>query len=152
MKQDIESQTWPWSLAIAPKGDFLYVACNGASEVAAFQIDSAAGTLTEVDRKSAGNSPLSITLDVTGKFAYVASVTYGTASRFNLNGSLSDEFIAASGLDAATRVVTDPSGRFVYVVNYHGISAFSRDAGNGNLTLLGTTTAGNGADAITLTP
>ncbi len=155
LKEEMESDTWPFSLVLDPTGRFLYVTYSGSSEVAAFETHLVTGGLTEVARKSVGGTPLSIALDITGSFAYVSSVAEGTISRFSIDtdGSLSDRVIAADSVYDAFRVVTDPSGRFVYVVYYSGIAAFSRNSTTGDLTPIGTPiSAGGGADAMAVTP
>src|SRR5690348_15242045 len=53
---------------------FAYVANKGSNNVSAFTIDPRTGALTAVGSPAAaGTSPLSVAVDPTGKFAYVAN-------------------------------------------------------------------------------
>lgn len=155
LKSNMESETWPRALAVEPTGNILYVTYEGSSEVASFRINQTTGALTELTRKPVGSGPLSIAIDATGSFAYVASIGTSIVTLFDINsdGMLPDGFVTASGLNAASTVVTDPSGRFVYVVGYDGVTAFSNQATTGILTtLLGTIPAGGDAFGMTTTP
>jgi 6-phosphogluconolactonase len=141
-------------VTIDPNGKFAYVAtwenAGGAvvtgSGVLAFTIDAATGALTPVAGTpfAGGTSPTFITIDPSGKFAYVAGPGDGTVSAYTINpttGALTA--VAGSPFAAGTEpsvVELDPSGKFAYVadsasndVSAYPLEAYSIDAASGAL-------------------
>jgi 6-phosphogluconolactonase len=141
------------SAAVDPRGKFAYV--TGSSNVLGFGVVSAFrighnGALKPVSGSPfpAGQAPVSVAVDPTGKFAYVANLNsnvpgFGAVSAFSIssNGALTpvpgSPFQA--GLDPESLAV-DPLGKFAYVANLNSnvpgsgtVSAFSIGA-NGALT------------------
>jgi DNA-binding beta-propeller fold protein YncE len=119
-------------------GKFVYVA-NGSSGVSAYSID-ANGAPRPVPGSpfAAGNSAVSIALDPTGKFAYVANDGSDNISAYSVgaNGDLTP--VPGSPFKAgfvAESVAIDPTGKFAYVANVRDdtISAYGIGA-NGALT------------------
>lgn len=107
---------------------------------------------------AAGTAPASITLDPTGKYAYVANTTpaggSGNISMYGVASGVLSPMTPAT-VTAGSRpvyVVTDPSGKYAYVANQgDSISQFTIGAG-GMLSPLSTLTAATGSrpDSITL--
>lgn len=165
--------TYPVSVAVDPSGRFAYAANKTANSVSAYSI-GATGALTPIDADAgstgvqpsipAGTAPLSVAIDPSGRFLYVANVGAGVADPGTLSAYSIDSgtgaltpvagspFAAGNGPDS---VVVDPSGRFVYAANYGWpgsgtVSAYAIDAGTGALTPVAGSpfAAGNGSDSI----
>jgi 6-phosphogluconolactonase (cycloisomerase 2 family) len=127
--------------------------------VSAYTINASTGTLTQIDCGGgagcngknflAGSSPNSITVDPSGRFAYVANFGGGDVSAYTINASTG----ALTAIDADTitggiqnftagsnpiSVTVDPSGEYAYVVNQFGppgtVSAYTIDGSTGALT------------------
>ena len=88
----------------------------------------------------AGNRPVSVTVDPTGKFAYVANQFSDDVSQYRIetNGTLSalsPATIAAGG--SPVSITVDPTGQFAYVANQlsDDVSQYGIEA-NGTLSLL----------------
>jgi 6-phosphogluconolactonase (cycloisomerase 2 family) len=152
---------------------FVYVANFGGSPgtVSAFTINAATGALTAVAGSpfAAGSSPFSVTVDPSGKFAYVANYWSNDVSAFTINaatGALTpvagSPFAAgspvAAGIPRPASVTVDPSGKFAFVANFNdrpsSVSAFTIDAATGALTqvLNSPFPAGNGPIFVTVHP
>jgi 6-phosphogluconolactonase len=146
--------TDPGANAIAPGGRFAYVVNKGSNNISAYKLDATTGALTPVagspfavDYSSSG--PDAITIDPTGKYAYVASdagvsafsIDVATGALARVPGApfatnKSDGFGTAS-------IAIDSSGKFAYVLNYfrNTIATYAIDATGG------LTTAGSPLDA-----
>jgi 6-phosphogluconolactonase len=79
----------PMSATVDPTGKFVYVAdtgCGGAGSVLAYTLDSATGALTPVTGSpfAAGVGAYSVTVDPTGRYAYVTNLTVGTVSAYTI--------------------------------------------------------------------
>jgi 6-phosphogluconolactonase (cycloisomerase 2 family) len=99
----VAAETNPFSVAVDPSGRFLYVANNGSYNISGFAINSSTGALTALGSSpfSTGTTsagPVSVTVDPTGQFVYVA------------NSSLFDGSISALAIDPATGALTSVSG------------------------------------------
>jgi 6-phosphogluconolactonase len=127
-------------LIITPDSKFAYSTGNGIS---AFKIDSTTGTLTEVP-----GSPFDPTFSFSGAAADPSS-QYLYATSLIPNDILGYSIQEDGELfpltpqpypdnDGPFDVVTEPSGRFVYVANYdgQGVSGFAIAPGQGTLTPL----------------
>jgi 6-phosphogluconolactonase len=149
----------PWSIAVSPAGNFAYVANSGTNDVSAYTI-SATGALTPINCVSggcsgtnfaAGNSPTSITIDPTGKFAYIANYWSNDVSAYTISatGALTPINCVSGGCSGTNfaaganpfSVTVDPTGKFAYVANHtsDNISVYTIDATTGLLTSVGTT-------------
>lgn len=118
------------SVAVDPTGRFAYVVNGsntvpGVGTVSAFSIGSN-GALTPVPGSPfpGGSVPVSVTLDPTGKFAYVANLVsngpFGAISAFSIssNGALAS--VPGSPFPAGSfpeSMAIDPTGKFAYVTN-----------------------------------
>jgi 6-phosphogluconolactonase (cycloisomerase 2 family) len=152
----------PWFLAVHPSGKFAYVANEGGftpTSVSMYAINATTGSLTFIGTIAADGRAVAVTVDPSGKFAYVAD------GGQNSDGSKGTN-VSMYAIDATTGVLTsigkiaagmspssvaiDPSGKFIYVVNYdsNDISMYTMDATTGNLTSIGTLAAVAGSIVI----
>lgn len=141
----------PYSVTIDAAGKFAYVANAGSGSISAYTIDAITGVLTQVicsggsttctgSNFTAGSSPVCITLDPSGKFAYVANSVSADVSAYTIDattGALSSTGAAVpTGGSNLRSISIDPTGRFAYVANdgSGNISAFSINSSTGALT------------------
>ena len=123
-------------IAIGTSGAFLYVTDHGSNTVSQFSIGGT-GALTALSPPAAATGPAPveapyfISIDPSGKYAYVTNGNTNTLAQFSINSStgaltpLSPSSVATQGLPFNVKI--DPTGRFVYVANYNtgSISQFS---------------------------
>ena len=141
----------PYSATVDPSGRFAYVAnqCSpssahcvgGYSNVSAYTLNSSTGALRTIAGSpfGAGKNPVSVTVDPSGRFAYVANVFGDNVSAYTINRStgalhaIAGSPFAAGGYPYS--VTVDPSGRFAYVANYdvNTISAYTINSSTGAL-------------------
>ena len=117
----------PTSVAVDPSNRFAYVAnLSGGSargHVSAYTINSSTGALSAIAGSpfKAGNTPYGVTVDPSGRFAYVANLDGDNVSAYAINSSTGAlREVAGSPFAAGvqpTSVAVDPSGQFVYVAN-----------------------------------
>ncbi len=168
-------------VAYTPK--FAYVANNNSNDISAYTIDPKSGGLTQVPcgttvstpcgttiaaNFAAGAYPSSISVDPSGKFAYVANTGDGV-SAYTINASTGalKQVVCGSGCDATTpanfaaglgprSLIIDPSGKYAYVANMASgtVSAYTVNAITGVLNRIGSTdvAAGKSPISITITP
>jgi 6-phosphogluconolactonase (cycloisomerase 2 family) len=146
--RDVSAGTSPVSVTVDPSGRYAYVANSGEDSVSAYSIDSGTGVLTQIvcavscvgDNFSAGTVPVSVTVDPSGRYAYVAnSGASNSVSQYTIgsDGSLGLIGTVSPGVATAPVSVTvDTSGRYAYVANSgeDSVSAYSIDSGTGALT------------------
>ena len=153
---------------------FAYVANGGLfsdlfptpGNVSMYTINPATGALTAMapGTIAAGLHPLSVAVDASGRFAYVANNDSFNVSMYSvgLTGALAATAtgtIAAGGA-GPTAVAVDPSGRFAYVANggdglagfFGSVSMYTIDATTGALTSIGTIGAGLFPGAVAVDP
>jgi len=127
------TEAGPFGVTSDPSGKFLYVSnhvnlITGQPEksISGFAIN-ADGSLTKISGSPfpAGNSPVGITVDPSGRFLYATNTSDGSLTAFSLDpstGALTalagSPYLTGSG---PVSVVSDPSGRFVYVANQGGV-------------------------------
>ncbi len=128
-----------------PKFAYVVNACISTSDcsagnVTAYTINSSTGALRAVAGSpfAAGNGPYSVTVDPSGRFAYVANSGDDTVSAYTINRSTGALRVVAGSPFAAGigpySVTVDPSGRFVYVANEVGnVSAYTISNSTGAL-------------------
>ena len=155
----------PRSVTVDPSGKFAYVANDGGG-VSAYTINATSGALTQIDairgffgiqNFPAGTRPQSVTVDPSGKFAYVANYGSGNISAYAINartGALTSIGAAVAAGAFPTSVTVDPSGKFAYVANAGGgVSAYRIDATTGALTSVGAAVAaGTVPRSVTVDP
>jgi 6-phosphogluconolactonase (cycloisomerase 2 family) len=155
----------PTSVTVDPSDRFAYVANGSSFNISAFTINATTGALTAIGGSpfpagGADTEPLSVTVDPTGQFVYVASVSLiggtGNIAALAIN-PITGALTAVSGSPFSTgsepctslcevsypySVAVDPSGEFAYVANSQKInsgyymSSLAIDAGTGALTFL----------------
>ena len=87
-------------------------------------IGAGSGQLTALSTAtiSAGTNPISVTVDPTGRFVYVANYSSNTVSQYSINQTTGQlAALSTATISAGTNpysVTVDPTGRFVYVTNY----------------------------------
>jgi YVTN family beta-propeller protein len=164
----------PQSIAVDPTGKFAYVANTGCpsafdGNVSIYTVDATTGALASigppVDSLDEGSH--SVTVDPSGKFAYVANWgegdTAGSVSMYAINvttGALTSTGMingVCPGLCAPWSVVVHPSGKFAYVANEGGssptgVSMFTINTTTGALTSIGTVAAAGRAISVAVDP
>jgi len=137
----------PNAAAIDGKGMFLYVANQnfpaGSGSISAYVINAASGVLIPIAGAPfvADGEPYGLTVDPTGKFAYITNVFSNSVSAYTID-AISGAVTPAVGSPFATGggepegVAVDPTGKFVYVPNSetNSVSAFAINATSGTLT------------------
>jgi 6-phosphogluconolactonase (cycloisomerase 2 family) len=130
--------TSPWGAAIDPSGRYLCATMQAVEEVICFSIDPVSGSLAQVTLAAAGASAVSVAIDPSGRFVYVASTliyAYTLSPAGILHPISGSPFTAGSNPGS---VAVDPSGRFLYTANHdsNDVSAFAIDQNTGALTNL----------------
>jgi 6-phosphogluconolactonase (cycloisomerase 2 family) len=135
-----------FQISFDPLGRFAYVVSYNArnystNTVAAYTINASTGALSEVPGSpfTARIFPQAVTVDPSGKFAYVANRLSANVSAYTINAStgvlseIAGSPFAAGTLPEAVRV--DPAGKFAYVANSDSgnVSAYTIDASTGAL-------------------
>jgi 6-phosphogluconolactonase len=138
VQNTIATGTRPSSIAIHPSGKFAYVTNYSSNNVSAYSID-AAGVLASIDANGsiAGTSiatragPVSIAIDPSGGYAYVANsgdnsvsvysidTTTGALTAIPASGAFGTPTYISTGTPAPTpwSVTVDPAGTYLYVAN-----------------------------------
>jgi 6-phosphogluconolactonase (cycloisomerase 2 family) len=105
----------------------------------------------------AGTSPRSVTVDPSGKFAYVTNQTSNDVSAYTINsttGALTSVGVFAAGT-LPLSVTVDPSGKFAYVANTQSanVSAYTINTTTGALSEIpgGPFDSGAGPASVTTT-
>jgi DNA-binding beta-propeller fold protein YncE len=117
----VEAIDTPEGIAIAPNGQYLYVANEGDDDVEMFTINGD-GTLTAGNPYgTGGKGPVAIAITPDGNYLYATNQTSGNVSQFAINadGSLTLNTttpVVAAG-DTPTSIAIDPTGTYVYVGN-----------------------------------
>lgn len=130
------SPTSPWGAAIDPSGRYLCITKQAAKQVASFSIDTLTGNLAQVSVVPTGASAVSVAIDPSGRFVYVAATliyAYTLSPAGILNAIPGSPFTAG---ESPQSVAVDPSGRFVYTANggTNDVSGFVIDQNTGALT------------------
>ena len=137
----------PSSVTVDPSGKFAYAANSSSNSVSAYTINAGSGALSQIDANQvtpgvqdfpAGTTPASVTVDPTGRFAYVANSGSTSVSAYSIDaitGALTAGAPVFTG-NSPRSVTVDPTGKFAYVGNFNSntVSAYTIDAGNGALT------------------
>ena len=163
----VRTQGQPWSIALStgttpvtytPR--FAYVSNEHSNDVSAYTINTSTGDLTSIGPNvAAGTTPFSVTVDPSGRYAYVANFgSPSDVSAYTINASTgaltSIGPNVAAGIGPVS-VTVDPSGRFAYVANgdSNDVSAYIINASTGALTSIGpNVAAGNTPFSVTVDP
>jgi Lactonase, 7-bladed beta-propeller/Chaperone of endosialidase len=100
-------------------------------------VGAGSGALSSKTGYSTGTNPISVNVDPTGRFVYVANYISFTVSMYVINqtnGTLSTKTDYSTGANPYS-VNVDPTGRFVYVANYGSanVSMYVINQTNGTL-------------------
>lgn len=142
---------YPWSIAVHPSGNWVYVSVNQRSTVAQFTIGSD-GTLSPMTPSTvaAGAYPDTVAIDPSGKFAYVSNGDANSVSQYTIDptsGALSPSNppAVATGRNAWF-VTVEPKGRYAYVSSYDDgtVSQYAIDPTTGTLSPLTPPTVSTG--------
>ena len=175
----------PQSIAVDPAGKFAYVASGGCGGggggyVSMYTIDPATGALASVGPPVPSNDEFtdSVTVDPSGKFAYVASsgdvwdIDFGSIVTFAINptnGALTSTTggIYGTGVNGTpgffNSMAFDPSGKFAYAADggafpassfggSSSVSMYTIDSTTGALTSTGMIDAGANPDSVAVDP
>ncbi len=132
------SFTAPASIAMSPKGDFLFVSSPTQNAIFAFTVNDSDGSLAAVAGSPftvAGTAPAGLVVHPSGKFLYATDKTNNTVLAFSIqNGALAQ--IAGSPFAAGaqpTGIATDPGGAELFVANTgsNNVSAYVIDSNSG---------------------
>jgi 6-phosphogluconolactonase len=152
----------PASVAVDPSGRFAYVAnaelfggVRGTGNVSMYTIDVTTGALTSIGTIAAGSNPVSVAVDASGKFAYVANLNSNDVSMYTIDvttGALTSIGTIAAGSNPVS-VAVDASGKFAYVANgdSNSVSMYTIDVTTGTLTSIGTIAAGTLPRSVAIT-
>jgi YVTN family beta-propeller protein len=155
----------PVAVTVDPSNKFAYVANANSNDVSAYTINASSGVLTKVpctvgplvcngSNFWAGGSPQSISVEPSGKFAYVTNFAASTVTAYSIDaatGALTHIGVdVPTGLNPVTLSV-DPSGRFAYVANWgnNTVWAYTIDASTGALNKVGTVNTGTNPKSLT---
>jgi 6-phosphogluconolactonase (cycloisomerase 2 family) len=103
-------------------------------EVHGYRVDTMTGALSSPTTKTAGTGPIQVALTPDNRFAYVVNMTSSNISVFQFNaasGTLGTTVQTASPPGAWTtdvlvsRILVDPSGRFLYLLDGRNINDLS---------------------------
>jgi len=156
--------------SIAVSAGFAYVTNYSSNTISAYSIT--AGALFAIDADSSitgtqaniatGAQPYAITIDPSGKFAYVANYGSNSVSAYSIDASTgalaridSDKVTTGNQTSIPARsgprsIAIDPSGGFAYVANYNddSVSVYSIDTTTGALTAIDADGIGSGVPYI----
>ena len=136
----------PVSIAVDPTGRFAYVANEGifgGPSVSGYTINATTGALSPIPGSpfTAGSTPVSVAVDPTGRFAYVANLSSSNISGYTINATTGvltpipgSPF--PNGSNSVPRwIAVDPTAKFAYVPNVLSlnISGYTINATTGAL-------------------
>ena len=132
--------TNPSAVAVSPSAGIAYVTNQASGDVSAFTIDGTTGALTNAGRTAAGSAPLDVSVDPSGKFAYV--VNFDGVLGYAINsatGALTGVGPAVAAGSVPVSIAVHPSGNFAYVTNVgsNDVSSYRINATTGAMTSIG---------------
>jgi len=172
----------PQSIAVDPAGKFAYVAsegCDFEGYVSMYTINPTTGALASIGPPVPSNDDFtdSVTVDPSGKFAYVASsgdaeTSDGSVAIYTINATTGALTSPTGGLigtgvngtpEFFNSMTFDPSGKFAYAAeggafpaggfgSSSSVSMFTVNSTTGALTSIGTIAAGAGPDSVAVDP
>jgi YVTN family beta-propeller protein len=165
----------PQSIAVDPAGKFAYVAtagCNGGvGYVSMYTINPTTGALAFIGPpvSSLDYSAESVTVDPSGKFAYVVNegddeTSDGSVATYTINATTGALTSATGGIGGncpglcvPVSVAVDPSGKFAYVpyrggFSNGGVAMYTINSTTGGLTSIGMIAAGTGPGSVAVDP
>jgi YVTN family beta-propeller protein len=172
----------PQSIAVDPAGKFAYVAsegCDFEGYVSMYTINPTTGALASIGPPVPSNDDFtdSVTVDPSGKFAYVASsgdaeTSDGSVAIYTINATTGALTSTTGGLigtgvngtpEFFNSMTFDPSGKFAYAAeggafpaggfgSSSSVSMFTVNSTTGALTSIGMIAAGYGPDSVAVDP
>ena len=141
----------------------------GSDNVSMYTMDPATGALTSLGTISSGTRPASVTVDPSGKFAYVGNCgdgpwgygdsPFGDVSLCTIDsttGALASVGTTDSGTGriCPAGVAVHPVGKFAYAANAqsNNVSMYTINDITGTLMFIGTITAGTNPSSVTVDP
>ncbi len=110
------------SVAVDPTGQYVYVVNENFNSISQYTINTTNGVLTPmmpaaVSTASVGTAPSYITVDPTGRYAYVTTFGFDNILRYAIgtDGTLSDPQAVVPGTTDPASIVIDPTGQYAYV-------------------------------------
>jgi 6-phosphogluconolactonase (cycloisomerase 2 family) len=130
----------PSSMAVSPKGDFIYIANATEGTIAVFNI-AGNGVLAQVGLPTpvgTGATPTSIAIEHSGRFLYVTDSAHNAIAGFTIQTGGALTPINGSPFAAGAAPIglgIDPQGALLYAANSgsNSVSAYAIDAGSGAL-------------------
>ncbi len=162
----IAAASKPTAVTTNLSGSHLFVTNETTDNVSVFTISSASGALTQIsgspfpiETNPTGpeTGPVSISVDPSGRFAYVANST-DSLSAYSIDSTTGALTLLAGSPfvtgDNPSSVTVDPTGQFLYNANINtdNVSAFTIDTVTGALSPIGTTPAGDAPSSIVVDP
>jgi 6-phosphogluconolactonase (cycloisomerase 2 family) len=162
----VQGLSRPYSVALSPDGDNVYVAGYSSSGVAVFGRDAVSGALNYLEFHKDGvdgveglDGAVSVAVSPDGDHVYVAGGTDDAVAVFSRDvatGTLTfvdmeqDGIDGVDGLDGAHSVAISPDGGHVYVAGQYddAVAVFSRDAVSGELAFVEMEQDGGGVDGL----
>ena len=152
---------YPQAVAVDPAGNFLFMATmnatpGSAGSLSTYAINATTGALTSIGTITAGGVPNAVTVDPSGKFAYVPNSGSNDVSMYTIDattGALTSIGTTATGTGPVA-VAVDPSGKFAYVADSgsNDVSMYTINSTTGSLTLTGMIAAGSSPSSIAIDP
>ena len=155
----IATGDFPISVTVHPSGKFAYTVNQGVgatgNTISAYSINTNTGALSAMDADgttgtqatiATGTLPYAITVDPTGKFAYVANYTSNTISAYTINpitGALTSVGTASGTTGTGpSSIAIDPTGKCALVANNNSnnVESYIIDSATGVLAVVTTTT------------
>lgn len=143
-----------------PSGKFLAVSDIANAKVHMYGINSSTGALSEIAPSpyTVELEPRAMAFDPAGKFLYVASGQMNSVTAFTMNasGALSSiggsPFPTGGTVASGSAILTDASGKFVYLIDSNNVYSFQINSSTGALTLVSTVTGPAQGDGLALDP
>jgi 6-phosphogluconolactonase len=140
----------PIGVAIDPAGRLVYTAAYGGNTLTTYSINAANGSLSAATSPGAGTNPQAVVLHPQGSFAYVTNYTSSNISVYTLDPATSvPAFVQNVDTGGANPMMlaVDPLGQVAYTADFTGNTVTMFAIASGQLTALGTISAGTGPRA-----
>ncbi|AVQ85061.1 MULTISPECIES: lactonase family protein [unclassified Variovorax] len=112
---------------------FAYTPNEGSNNASAFEI-GAGGSLPAPTTVAAGSSPQHMTVDPSGRYAYVAGLLSSTVFVFSIDpGTGALLLVQTVFVNSARFIAIEPQGRFAYVLGNRSVVQFAIDSATGQL-------------------